>query len=114
MLQRLGGSTAIRNGVDTQDILSIDSCTSSTACDIEEMSSETSRRMQDKEETMSEASWTAVTKRKGKEWWRLEPGGETETPKVTVLWNESEGVSVNPEFESHHEETQAKSTERER
>ena len=32
----------------------------------------------------------------------------------TVLWNEAEGVSVNLEGESHHEQTQAKITRRER
>ena len=35
--------------------------------------------MQDKEETTSEASWTAVAKRKEKEVWRLELEGEAET-----------------------------------
>ena len=54
-------------------------------------------------------------KRKGKEGWRLEPEGETETPEVSVfLWNEAKGVSVNPEGESHHEQAQATSTRRER
>ena len=62
------------------------------ACDIEEM----------------------ITNRKGQEGWRLESEGETETLEVTVLWNEAEGVSVNPEGGSHHEQTQAKSTRRER
>ena len=79
-------------------------------CDTEEVSSESSRKMQ--EETTSEASWAAMTKGKGKEAWRVEPGGETEKPEVTALWNEAEGVSVNPEGESHHEETRAKITRR--
>ena len=51
--------------------------------------------MQDREETTSEASWTAVTKGKGKEVWRLELEGDAEKPEVTVLVNEAEGVSVN-------------------
>ena len=29
--------------------------------------------------------------------WRLQPEGEAEKPEVTVLSNEAEGVSVNPE-----------------
>ena len=86
----------MRNGYDNQDTLSFESC---------------SRKMQDKEETTSEASWTAVTKKKGKEVWRLELEGEAVKPEVTVLWNASEGVSVNPEGESHHEQTRAKSRE---
>ena len=98
MLQRLGASRARRNGFDTQDTFSFESCSSSTACDMEEVvSSESSRKMQDKEEATSDASWTAVTKGKGKEVWRLEPEGEAEKLEVTVLRNEAEGVSVNPE-----------------
>ena len=38
-------------------------------------------------------------KKEEKEEGRLEPEGETETPEVTVLWNEAEGVDVNPEGE---------------
>ena len=46
--------------------------------------------------------------------WRLEPEGEAEKLEVTVLWNEAEGVPVNPEGESHHEQTRAKITKWER
>ena len=70
-----------------------------------------SRKMQDKEETTPEASWAAVA---GRERWRLEPEGETETPEVIVWWNEAEGVPVNPDGEGHREQAQAKSTRRER
>ena len=76
----------------------------------EEVSSESSRRMQDEAETTPGASWTAVTERKEKDGWRLEPEGETETPEVIVLWNEAEGVPVNPDGENLHEQAQAKST----
>ena len=51
--------------------------------------SESSRKMQDKEETTPEVSWAAGTGRKKKE--GLEADGETETPEVIVLWNEVEG-----------------------
>ena len=44
VLQRLGGSRAIKNEVATQDTLTFESCSSSMACEIE-MSSESSRRM---------------------------------------------------------------------
>ena len=112
-LQRLGASKMIRNGPDTQDTLSFESCMSSVACDMEEVSSESSRKMQDKEETASEVSWTAIAKKKEKDGWRLEPEGETETPEVT-FWDEAEGVAVTPEGESLHEQTHVKSTRRER
>ena len=102
------------NGFDTQDTLSFESYSSSMACDMEEVSSESSRKMQDKEETTPEASWAAVTGKKEKDGWRLEPEGEAETPDVEVLWNEAEGVPANPDGESHHEGAQAKSTIRER
>ena len=51
--------------------MSVESCSPSMACDMEEVCSP--RKMQDKEEATSEASWTAVTKGKEKEVWRLEP-----------------------------------------
>ena len=100
--------------MDTQDTLSFESCRSSVVDDMEEVSSESSRKMQDKEEATPEASWVAVTGRKEKEGWRLEPEGETETPEVIVLWSEAEGVPANVDGESHHERAQAKSTRRER
>ena len=63
MLQRLRESRAMRNGFDTQDTLSFESCSSSMACDMEEVSSESSKKMKDMDEITSEASWTAVTKK---------------------------------------------------
>ena len=39
-----------------------------------------------------EASWAAETGRKEQEGWRLEPEGETVTPKDRILWTEAEGV----------------------
>ena len=64
-----------RKGVDTQELLSFESCRSSVVDDMEEVSLESSRKMQDKEETTLEASWAAVPGRKEKEGWRLEPKG---------------------------------------
>ena len=87
MLQRLRGSRAIKLWSDARD-----SCPLSRA-DMEEVCLESSRKMQDKEETTSEASWTAVAKGKEK---------EVERPDATVLWNGVEGVYVNPEGESRH------------
>ena len=62
---------------------------------MEEVCSESWRKMQDNEEITSEASWIAVTKGKEKEVCRLEPEGEAERLEATVLWNGVEGVSVN-------------------
>ena len=39
---------------------------------------------------------------------------EAEKLEVTILWNEAEGVSVNPEGESRHEQRRAKTTRKER
>ena len=49
-----------------------------------------------------------MTKGNEKYVWRLEPEGEAEKPEVTVLRSEAEGVSVNPEGESRHEQIRAK------
>ena len=96
MLQKSGSSRVTRKGKDVQDLLSLESCRSSVVDDMEEVSSGSSKKMQDKEETTPEASWAAVTGRQDKEGWRLEPEGETERPEVTVLWNEAVGVPCEP------------------
>ena len=99
------------SGSSIHDLVSFESCRSSVVDGTEEVSSESSRKMQDKEETTPEALWAAVA---GREGWRLEPEGETETPKVIVWWNEAEGVPVNPDGEGHREQARAKSPRRER
>ena len=105
---------AIKHWNGAQDNMSVEPCSPSMACDMEEGCSKRSRKMHDKEETASEASWKAVAKGKEKEVWRLEPEGEAEKPEVTVLENEAEGVSVNPEGESRHEQIRAKTSSKER
>ena len=94
--------------------MSVESCSLSRAGDMEEVCTESSRKMQDKEETASEASWTAVTKGQEKEVWTLEPEGEAESLEATVPWNGAEGVSVNPEGESRHGQVRANITRKER
>ena len=84
------------------------------ACDMEEVSSESSKRMKDVDETTTEASWTAVAKGKGKEVWSLEPEGEAEKPEGIGLGSEVNGVSVNPEGESRHRHVRAKTARKER
>ena len=54
ILQRLGGSRAIRHWKDARDIMSVESCSPSKACDMEEAGSE--EEMRETEETASEAS----------------------------------------------------------
>ena len=76
MLSRLEGSRAIKHWSDARDNMSVESCWPSMAREKEEVCSQSSRKMQQKEETTFEASWTAVTKGKEKEVWRLEPEGE--------------------------------------
>ena len=48
IVQRLGGSRAIRHWNDARDSMSRESCSSSMACDTEEAGSESSRKMGDK------------------------------------------------------------------
>ena len=83
------------------------------ACVMEEVSSQSSKKMKDMDETTSEASWTAVTKGK-KEVWRLEPEGEAEKPEAIGLGSEVKNVSVNPEGESRHGHVREKMARKER
>ena len=64
-------------------------------------SSSPPRKRQEVQEVMKETEWK-VTREREEDWWRLEPDGETATPETTVLWNEVEGATVNPEGEAHH------------
>ena len=57
-LQRLGGSRATRHWTDARDTMSVESCSSSMACDMEEVCSESSWKMKDIDGTTAEASWT--------------------------------------------------------
>ena len=84
MLPWLGGSRAIRHWTDSRDTISVESCSSSMACEKEEVCSESSRKIKDMDETTSEA----VTKGKEKEVWRLELEGEAEKLEAIGLWSE--------------------------
>ena len=66
ILQRLRKSRTIRHWSDVRDSMSVESCSYSMACCMEEAGSESLRKMRDKEEKTSQASWTAVTKGKEK------------------------------------------------
>ena len=67
---KFGRIEAIKHWNDARGNVSVEMCSHSIACDREEVCSDYSRKMQDKEETTCEASWTAVTKGK--------PEGEAE------------------------------------
>ena len=56
MLQRLAGSRAIKRWNDARGNMSVALCVASGACGREEVGSDSSRKMQDKDETTSEAS----------------------------------------------------------
>ena len=65
ILQRLGGSRAIRHWSGARDSMSVESRSSS-------MAESSKKKLKDMDETTSGASWIAVTKGKEKEVWRLE------------------------------------------
>ena len=78
---------------------------------VEEMSLESPRKMQDKQEVMSETSGNA-TRGREEDGWRLEPEGEKKTPETKVLWNGVEAVTGYPDGEGRHERVQVKSSRR--
>ena len=107
MLQRLGVSRAIKHWNDAGNTMSVASCSSSMACDREEVCSGFFEENAGQGGDTSEASWTAVTKGKEK-CGGFEPEGEAESPEATVPWNEAEGVSMNLEGEGRHEQVRTK------
>ena len=114
MLQRLGGLRSTGHGSDARDTLSFESCSSSMASDMEQVSAESSKRMKDMDETTSEAAWTALTNGKEKEVCSLEPEGEAEKSEAMGLGSEVKGISVNPEGESSHRHGRAKRARKEK
>ena len=86
--------------------MSVESCPSSMAGDMEEVCSESPRNMKDMEETTSEASWTRCGG-----WNRRVK--RTEKPDVG-FWSEVKGVSVNPAGDSRHRHVLAKMARKEK
>ena len=70
--------------MDLQNLLSFESCMSSTVDHVEEMSLESPRKRQDVQEVMDETAGKA-TRGRGEDAWRLEPEGETEMPETRVV-----------------------------
>ena len=96
----------MKNEADSQDILSFNSCRSSVVDQVEEISLESPREMQDEQEVMKETSGYPNGGREDAR--RLEPEGETETLETKVVSNGVEGVYVDPHGEGHHEREEVK------
>ena len=90
-LQRSGSSRRMKKEADPQDLVSFQSCRSSAVDRVEEMRLESPRKIQDVQVVMSETAGKA-TRGRGKDAWRLEPEGETETLDV------SNGVTLYPKW----------------
>ena len=71
-LQRSGSSRRMKNQADSQDLLSFQSCRSSTVDHVKEMSLESPRKIQDVQVVMSETAGRG-TRAGGEDGWRLEP-----------------------------------------
>ena len=113
MLQRLGGSRAVRHGSDAPYSLFFESCSSSMACDMEEVCSESSMKMK-KDETTSEAFVDRFDKRVRERGVDSGPEGEAEKLEAIGLGSVVKGVAVNPEGESRHRHALAKMAKKER
>ena len=70
-LQRSGSLRRMKKEVDSQDVLSFESCRSSAVDHVEEMSLESPSKMQDVQELMSETAGNAMRGR-GEDAWRPE------------------------------------------
>ena len=90
-LQRSGNSRRMKKEMDLQNLLSFESCRSSTVDHVEEMSLESPRKRQDVQEVMEETAGKA-TRGRGEDEWRLEPEGETEMPETRAASDGVEGV----------------------
>ena len=88
----------MKKEADSQDLLPFESCRSSVVDQIEEMSLESPRKMQDEQEVISETSGNA-TRGREEDAWSLEPEGE--------------GVPGYRNGEGHHEREHVKSSRRE-
>ena len=73
-LRRFGHTRKMKKEVDSQDLVSSDSCRSSVVHQVEEMSLESPRKSQDVQAVMSEPAGKA-TRGRGKYAWRLEQMG---------------------------------------
>ena len=52
---------------------------------------------------MSEASWTAPAKEKGRYWWSIDLEGEVEELEVGCSWTATKSDSMDPEREVNHQ-----------
>ena len=79
--------------VDSQNLVSFESCRSLAVDHVEEMSLESLRKRQDAQEVVGQTAGKA-TRGRGEDAWRLEPEGETETSESRVVLDGVEGVYV--------------------
>ena len=107
MMQRSGNSRRMKKDMDLQNLLSYESCSSSTVDHVEEMSLEYPRKRQDGQEVMDDSAVKA-TRGRGEDAWRLEPEGETEMLETRVVSDRVEGIYVDLDGECHHEREQEK------
>ena len=109
-LQRSGNSRRMKKEMDLQNLLSFESCRSSTVDHVEEMSLESPRKRQDLQEVMDETAGKA-TRGRGKHAWRLEPEGETEVPETVIVADGVEGIHVDLNCEGHQVRGQDKKSQ---
>ena len=97
----------MKKEADSQDLFSFESSRSSAVDDVEEMSLESPRKIQDVQVVMGESAAKA-TRGRGEDAWRLEPEGETETLETNVVSDGVEGVPGYLDGEGHHEREASK------
>ena len=69
----------------------------------DEVLSASSRIAQEMDEVISEASWTALAKEKGRDWWSIDLEGEVEELEVECPWTTTKGDSMDPEGKMNHQ-----------
>ena len=98
--------------MDLQNLLSFESCRSSTVDHVEEVSLEPPRKRQDVQEVRDETAGKGTGGGEGAG--RLGPEGETEMPVTRVVSDGVEGVNVDLNGECHFERVQVKQSRRQR
>ena len=57
---------------------------------------------QEMDEVISEESWTALARKKERDWWSIDLEGEVEELEVGCPWTVTKGASMDPEGEMNH------------
>ena len=85
------------------DCSSFGSCSSSLAPKADEAMSASSTMAQEMDEAILEASWTALAKENGRDWWSIDLEGEVEELEVGCPWTISKSDSMDSEGEMNHQ-----------